>query len=110
MSSYSTSCSRYSRARQRAAETSLMMRDNSRSLSSVRARSEYHRDSPAGAPSRAWGAPDYRSSSLELRVTSPCRVEGGYLPRWVWGQYCTTATLHVKFEVSFMLKYCLIRV
>ena len=88
MSSYSTSCSRYSRARQRAAETSLMMRDNSRSLSSVRARSEYHRDSPAGAPSRAWGAPDYRSSSLELRVTSPCRVEGGYLPRWVWGQYC----------------------
>ena len=92
MSSYSTtystystnspSSSRYSRARQRAAETSLMMRDNSRSLSSVRARSEFQRDSPAWSPnSREWGVPDYRSTSVQIRTTSPCRGAGGVFPR-----------------------------
>ena len=86
MSSYSTtysstSSSRYSRARQRAAETSIMMRDNSRSLSSVRARSEFQRDSPAWSPGRPWGAPDYRSTSVEIRTTSPCRGAGGVQPR-----------------------------
>ena len=88
MSTYSTtfstsSSSRYSRARQRATETSLMMRDNSRSLSSVRARSEFQRDSPAWTPCRQWGTPDYRSTSVELRTTSPCRGAGGVYPRSV---------------------------
>ena len=83
MSCYTSSSSRYSRARQRAAEASTMMRDNSRSLSSVRARTEFHRDSPAWSPGRSWGAPDYRSTSLELRITSPSRSVGGYTPRWV---------------------------
>ena len=83
MSSYSTTTSsRYSRARQRAAETSVMMTDNSRSLSSVRARSEFQRDSPAWRPSsRQWGVPDYRSTSVEIRTTSPCRGAGGVYPR-----------------------------
>jgi len=80
MSGYTRSSSRYSRARQRAAENSFM-RDNSRSQSSVRARTEFHRDSPAWSPSRSWGAPDYRSTSLELRITSPSRTVGGYTPR-----------------------------
>ena len=88
---YGHTVSRHSRARARAAETStssvMMMRDNSRSMSRIRAKSEFHRDSPAASPylpSRQYGVPDYRSTSVEIRTTSPCRGAGGYYPRWVW--------------------------
>jgi len=91
--SYSSYCgttstaSRYSRARQRAAEASSSLvtaRDNSRSVSRARARSEFHRDSPAASPclpGRGYGVPDYRSTSVDIRTVSPCRGAGGYYPR-----------------------------
>ena len=83
----SSTASRYSRARQRAAEASSSLvtaRDNSRSVSRARARSEFHRDSPAASPclpGRGYGVPDYRSTSVDIRTVSPCRGAGGYYPR-----------------------------
>ena len=83
----SSTASRYSRARQRAAEASTNLvtaRDNSRSVSRARARSEFYRDSPAASPclpGRGYGVPDYRSTSVDIRTVSPCRGAGGYYPR-----------------------------
>merc|ERR1719154_444759 len=54
-------------------------RDNTRSHSTARTRSEFHRDSPYGG--REFGVPDYRSSSIEIRTTSPCPGAGGCYPR-----------------------------
>jgi len=56
-----------------------MFRDNSRSQSVSRIRTEFHRDSPCYG--REYGVPDYRSSSVEIRTTTPVRGAGGYYPR-----------------------------
>jgi len=94
--------SRHSRARQRAAESNIVVsRDNSRSVSRVRATSEFHRDSPAVSPhlpTRQFGVPDYRSTSVELRTTSPCRGAGGYYPRTTKRTISIT-TLHNNDQV-----------
>ena len=86
-SSTSHTPSRHSRARAAAAHSSSLVtaRDSSRSVSRVRATSEFHRASPAASaycgPTRAFGSPDYRSTSVDIRTVSPCRGAGGYYPR-----------------------------
>ena len=100
MSTYEFGTTRSSRARQRAMQSSTVSNtfmDNTRSHSTSRIRSEvrvntssvftflldhsfqFHRDSPFGG--REFGVPDYRSSSIEIRTTSPCLGAGGYYPR-----------------------------
>ena len=107
----SSTTSRYSRARQRAAEASsslLTARDNSRSVSRARARSEFHRDSPAASPclpGRGYGVPDYRSTSVDIRTVSPCRGAGGFYPRW-W-QSTQSFSDHETFHVVLFCQ-CLV--
>ena len=71
--------SRHSRARSRAVQQSRDL-----STSRVRARTELIRDSPAASPwlgGREWGAADVRSTSVDIRTTSPVRAAGGFYPR-----------------------------
>merc|ERR1711915_203740 len=78
------SYSRASQARWRAMQicsSEIMFRDNTRSHSTSRIRNEFHRDSPFA--DREFGVPDYRSSSIEIRTTSPCPGAGGYFPRTI---------------------------
>merc|ERR1712128_135842 len=76
-------------------------RDNSRSHSTVRARSEFVRESPFGG--REFGVPDYRSSNIEIRTTSPCPGAGGYYPRTTKRNISIT-TLHNNDQVPILMR------